>query len=104
MVRLLSAPLENIRILDLRRVLAGPWAAQLLGDGRYRIARRARTYQMNSEGQSVPQVSNPVEFGATPVRYERAPPLPGEHPNEVLREWLGYSDAEIGTLRESEVI
>jgi crotonobetainyl-CoA:carnitine CoA-transferase CaiB-like acyl-CoA transferase len=58
----------------------------------------------NSNGKSVPQVSNPVDFSATPVRYERAPPLLGEHTKEVLKEWLGYSDTKIETLRQSEVI
>jgi crotonobetainyl-CoA:carnitine CoA-transferase CaiB-like acyl-CoA transferase len=58
----------------------------------------------NNKGEPVPQVSNPVEFGATPVRYERAPPLLGEHTDEVLSDWLGYSDAQIDTLRKSEVI
>jgi len=58
----------------------------------------------NNKGEPVPQVSNPVEFGTTPVRYERAPPLLGEHTNEVLIDWLGYSEAKIDTLRQSEVI
>jgi len=49
-------------------------------------------------------VSNPVDFTSTPVRYERAPPLLGEHTNEVLQDWLGYSDAQIEALRQSEVI
>lgn len=28
----MSAPLNNLRVLDLSRILAGPWAGQLLGD------------------------------------------------------------------------
>jgi len=58
----------------------------------------------NSDDKSVPLVANPVDFAGTPVRYERAPPLLGEHTNEVLQEWLGYSDAQIETLKQSEVI
>ncbi len=58
----------------------------------------------NSKAEAIPQVSNPVEFGATPVSYKRAPPFLGEHTNEVLSEWLGYSDAEIEILRQSDVI
>jgi len=58
----------------------------------------------NSENISVPTVSNPVEFAETPVCYEHAPPALGEHTNEVLREWLGYSDARIEALRKNAVI
>ena len=58
----------------------------------------------NGDNESVPFVSNPVAFTRTPVCYEKAPPLLGEHTNEVLREWLGYSDSEIEILRKSEVV
>lgn len=68
------------------------------------IERKLVRQIQNSNDDSVPQVSNPVDFASTPVRYERAPPLLGEHTNEVLHEWLGYSAAQIETLRQSEVI
>ena len=58
----------------------------------------------NAAGNAVPQVSNPVDFEGTPVGYERAPPLLGEHTNEVLHEWLGYSDAEIKALKNLGVV
>jgi len=58
----------------------------------------------NTHDVPVPLVSNPVQFSATPVCYEKAPPLLGEHTDEVLRERLGYSDAEIALLRKNEVI
>ena len=58
----------------------------------------------NANHDSVPYVANPVEFSETPVEYNKAPPLLGEHTDEVLRELLGYSDATIDALRKSEVI
>jgi len=58
----------------------------------------------NSRGQEVPTVSNPVDFSETPVNYKLAPPLLGEHTDEVLREWLGYSDELIAELRESAAL
>ena len=58
----------------------------------------------NSRGQQVPTVSNPVNFSDTPVDYRLPPPLLGEHTDEVLREWLGYSDELIAELRESAAL
>ncbi|MDJ0748669.1 MAG: CaiB/BaiF CoA-transferase family protein [Woeseiaceae bacterium] len=55
-------------------------------------------------GNAVPTVSNPVDFGATPVSYRYAPPLLGEHTEEVLRDWLGYSASRIDTLRKDNAI
>ncbi len=53
---------------------------------------------------SVPQVGNPLKFSATPIAYERAPPLCGEHTAEVLRERLGLTDAAIAALAARGVI
>ncbi|MGB5450075.1 MAG: CaiB/BaiF CoA-transferase family protein [Woeseiaceae bacterium] len=58
----------------------------------------------NSCGQKVATVSNPVDFSETPVSYKQAPPLLGEHTDEVLREWLGYSHDLIAELREQSAI
>ena len=49
-------------------------------------------------------MSNPVEFSATPAVYERAPPLLGEHTDDVLRDWLGYSGEAIDALRDKGAI
>ena len=58
----------------------------------------------NSLGQEVPTVANPVDFSETHVSYRKAPPLLGEHTDEVLREWLGYSHDLIAELREHSAI
>jgi len=59
---------------------------------------------INGQGKEVPTVSNPVAFDATPVTYQRPPPLLGEHTDEVLREVLGYSAEQIDALRKSAVV
>ena len=47
---------------------------------------------------------NPLKMSATPVRYGRPPPLPGEHTGEVLAEQLSLSPAEIAELRHQQVV
>jgi crotonobetainyl-CoA:carnitine CoA-transferase CaiB-like acyl-CoA transferase len=53
---------------------------------------------------SVPQVANPLRFSRTPIAYEHAPPLRGEHTAAVLRERLGLDDAAIHRLASRGVI
>ena len=53
---------------------------------------------------ALPTVANPVRFSATPVEYNMSPPMLGQHTDEILGEWLGYSAEAIADLRESGVI
>jgi crotonobetainyl-CoA:carnitine CoA-transferase CaiB-like acyl-CoA transferase len=46
----------------------------------------------------LPQVRSPMRFSGSPVRYDRSPPLIGEHTAEVLSEKLGYDEARITAL------
>jgi crotonobetainyl-CoA:carnitine CoA-transferase CaiB-like acyl-CoA transferase len=52
----------------------------------------------------LPLVASPMRFSATPLEYRLAPPLLGEHTDEVLRTLLGKADDEIARLRASAVI
>jgi crotonobetainyl-CoA:carnitine CoA-transferase CaiB-like acyl-CoA transferase len=94
-----------LRVLLLNGVPAGPVndIAEVLTN-EYAVERRLVRSILNSDDIPVPTVSNPVEFSDTPVRYERSPPALGEHTDEVLQEWLGYSDAKIRSLRQDGVI
>jgi crotonobetainyl-CoA:carnitine CoA-transferase CaiB-like acyl-CoA transferase len=49
-------------------------------------------------------VSSPMKLSATPVRNDVAPPLLGQHTNEVLGELLGYSREKIQQLRKDAII
>ena len=50
-------------------------------------------------GASVPLVAAPLRLSGTPVAYRFAPPVLGEHTEDVLRDLLGMSDGEIEALR-----
>jgi crotonobetainyl-CoA:carnitine CoA-transferase CaiB-like acyl-CoA transferase len=52
---------------------------------------------------SIRQVGIPIKLAATPASIRSAPPLLGEHSNEVLAE-LGYDPDEVDLLRASGVI
>lgn len=53
---------------------------------------------------SVPSVANPIKFSGTPIQYGDAPPTLGQHSDQVLKEYVGLSDAEIEALRIKRII
>jgi formyl-CoA transferase len=55
-------------------------------------------------GVDVPTVASPMRFSATPVAYDRPPPMLGEHTDAVLGELLGYDAALITALRSDGVL
>lgn len=68
---------------------------------------RHRELQVNlphALGVSVPGVRNPLRFSETPARYEEAPPLLGQHTEEVLARIAGLSSEEISRLREAKIV
>ena len=55
-------------------------------------------------GKTVPLVANPLRLSETGVSYRHAPPLLGQHTDEVLEELLGAGEAERERLRETGAI
>jgi crotonobetainyl-CoA:carnitine CoA-transferase CaiB-like acyl-CoA transferase len=55
-------------------------------------------------GRSLQLVASPIKMSETPVATRRPPPMLGEHTDEVLRDWLGWSDSQIDSLRQQSVI
>jgi formyl-CoA transferase len=49
-------------------------------------------------------VRSPMKMSATPATSDKAPPLLGQHTDEVLREVLGKSGDEIAALRGKGVV
>jgi crotonobetainyl-CoA:carnitine CoA-transferase CaiB-like acyl-CoA transferase len=52
----------------------------------------------------VPLVANPIRFSKTPVDYRTAPPMLGQHTQEVLSTLAGISEADILALSAKGVI
>ncbi|MGE5141880.1 MAG: CaiB/BaiF CoA transferase family protein [Acidobacteriota bacterium] len=55
-------------------------------------------------GERVPLVASPLRLSDGPARAPLAPPRLGEHTDEILRERLGMSAAEIAVLRKNNVV
>jgi crotonobetainyl-CoA:carnitine CoA-transferase CaiB-like acyl-CoA transferase len=68
------------------------------------VARNMRLDLPHPVAGRVPQVGLPLRYSGTPVKYERPPPLLGEHTAEVLRERLNYDDPTIARLASHGVI
>jgi crotonobetainyl-CoA:carnitine CoA-transferase CaiB-like acyl-CoA transferase len=80
-------------INDLPTAFASPQA----------VARRMAVEVEHPVLGTTTQVGLPFELSATPASIRTAPPLLGEHSEEILAE-AGYSVAEIGSLRRDGVI
>ncbi len=52
----------------------------------------------------VPLVANPIRLSDSPIVHRNAPPLLGEHTDEVLRGWLDLDAAQLDELRSRGVV
>ncbi len=69
------------------------------------VAARGLRFELpHSAAGRVPQVGNPIKFSRTAIEYRRAPPVLGEHTQEVLEEVLGLGSGEIASLRSRGIV
>ncbi|RMN29406.1 L-carnitine dehydratase/bile acid-inducible protein F [Pseudomonas coronafaciens pv. zizaniae] len=79
---------------DLAQVFADPQV----------VARGLAIELPHALGGRVAQVASPIRLSETPVEYRRAPPLLGEHTDQVLQALLGMSSEEVASLRAGGVL
>ena len=77
--------------------------AQVFDDPQVRH-RGLRFDAARSDGTRVPLVASPVRLSDDATRTTLAPPRLGEHTDEILRERLGMTAADIAALRENSVV
>ena len=95
---------EWIAQLEARAVPCGPinGLAEVFSDPQVQ-ARGLAVKMPHPEAGEVPLVASPIRLSKTPVEYRRAPPLVGEHTDEILAD-LGVDAAGIAGLRERGVV
>lgn len=49
-------------------------------------------------------VNTPVKYSASQPGVRTPPPTLGEHTNEVLGDFLGFTESEIGALRKQGIV
>ena len=89
-----SAGVPNGPINDIAQVFEEPQVK----------ARGVKIELDHAAAGTLPLVSSPMRFSGTPLEYRLAPPVLGQHTDEVLRGLLGKSDAEIAQLRAEGVL
>ena len=93
-----------IAALDATGVPCGPinTVADVFKDPQV-IARGLLQRVPHPSGVDVPQVTSPMRFADTPLQTQAAPPLLGQHSDDILGE-LGYGAADIAALHAAGAI
>jgi crotonobetainyl-CoA:carnitine CoA-transferase CaiB-like acyl-CoA transferase len=96
---------EWLELLEAAGVPNGPIndVAQVFEEPQVK-ARGVRVDLPHPVAGRLPTVASPMRFSGTPLEHRLAPPLLGQHTEEILRERLGKSAAQIAALRAEGVI
>ena len=94
-----------ITLLEKAGVSCGPIndIAEVFDDPQVQ-ARGLRIDQKRSDNSPISSAAFPAKLSETPAHYHNAPPLLGEHNDDVLRQWADLSDEAIAALRSNKVI
>jgi formyl-CoA transferase len=96
---------EWIELLEAANVPCGPInnTKEVFEDPQVRH-RGLRVDMPHPLGGAAPVVRSPVRLSETPVEYRLAPPMLGQHNEEVLKGLLGRSDADLQQLKAAGIV
>ncbi len=67
-------------------------------------ARGMRIEMPHASGATIPLIASPIKMSKTPPAYRRAPPVCGQHTDEVLGELLGLDSKAVADLRARGIV
>ncbi|MCA3396618.1 MAG: CoA transferase, partial [Roseomonas sp.] len=96
---------EWIEALEELKIGCGPinTLEQVFADPHVQ-AREMVVEMAHGSGETVKVIANPVKLSATPPSYRSAPPVLGEHTQDVLTSVLKMSAPDIATLKEKGIV
>jgi crotonobetainyl-CoA:carnitine CoA-transferase CaiB-like acyl-CoA transferase len=96
---------EWIDALEALKIGCGPinTLEQVFADPHVQ-AREMVVEMAHGSGETVKVIANPVKLSATPPSYRSAPPVLGEHTDDVLASVLKMSASDIAALREKGIL
>src|SRR5262245_48038390 len=96
---------EGIAVLEEATVPCGPVhnMKEVFEDPQVKH-RGLRIDMPHPRGGTAPVVASPMRLSETPVEYRIAPPLLGQHNEEIYRGLLGKSDAELARLKSAGIV
>ena len=94
-----------IALLETANVPCGPINSvdQVFADPQA-VARGLTVAMAHASGRSIDLVASPLRLSRTPPEYRSAPPLLGEHTEEILSQVLAIEPAEIDRLRREKIV
>ena len=96
---------EWVKLLDDAGVANGPINnLQQVFEEPQVIARGMKIELPHAVAGKVSLVASPMRFSGTPIKHEVPPPALGQHTDEILRQSLKKSDAEIAKLKADGVV
>jgi crotonobetainyl-CoA:carnitine CoA-transferase CaiB-like acyl-CoA transferase len=96
---------EWLEVLETAGVPNGPInnIAQVFEEPQVK-ARGVKIELDHAAAGKLPLVASPMRFSGTPLEYRLPPPLLGEHTDQILKQFLKLSEAEIGRLRADGIV
>ncbi len=85
--------------LEANNIPAGPINTidQVYADPQV-VARQMKLQLPHPAAGTMPMTASPMRFSDTPIQYRNAPPMLGQHSEDILRQELGWSDEQIAAL------